>query len=246
MKHRKELDRLLRDQASTYNADHLSEAMCYAQAIVRTENAIAVVSDLANGRSHIVAGDFGKSLGLDDYKHEDSIWESKILSLMTPDEQEQKYIAELRFFHYLRHLPKLKRPQYHLVSKLHFCQPDGHTRELLHRMYYIYSADCETVECAICLYSPLVFDFNGKSHAVNSVTGMSEELTTHTNGNILSRRERQILALIDSGMKSAEIADLLNISIHTVSRHRQEILSKLQVKNSHEACRRAKSMGIVS
>ncbi|MDE5846342.1 MAG: LuxR C-terminal-related transcriptional regulator [Muribaculaceae bacterium] len=45
--------------------------------------------------------------------------------------------------------------------------------------------------------------------------------------------------------QSAEIAGLLNISIHTVSRHRQEIISKLQVKNTHEACRLAKSMGLI-
>ena len=51
--------------------------------------------------------------------------------------------------------------------------------------------------------------------------------------------------MIDTGLKSAEIAAQLNISIHTVSRHRQEIIGKLQVKNTHEACRIAKSMGLL-
>ncbi|MDE5899935.1 MAG: LuxR C-terminal-related transcriptional regulator [Muribaculaceae bacterium] len=51
--------------------------------------------------------------------------------------------------------------------------------------------------------------------------------------------------IIDSGLKSSEIADRLNISIHTVSRHRQEILAKLQEKNSIEACRLAKSMELI-
>lgn len=58
-------------------------------------------------------------------------------------------------------------------------------------------------------------------------------------------RERQILAMIDKGMKSGEIAAQLHISIHTVSCHRQEIIGKLQVKNTHEACRIAKSMGLL-
>lgn len=58
-------------------------------------------------------------------------------------------------------------------------------------------------------------------------------------------RERQILAMVDKGMKSGEIAAQLHISIHTVSRHRQEIIGKLQVKNTHEACRIAKSMGLL-
>ncbi|MDE7409673.1 MAG: LuxR C-terminal-related transcriptional regulator, partial [Muribaculaceae bacterium] len=70
-----------------------------------------------------------------------------------------------------------------------------------------------------------------------------EELTSAANDAIISKRERQILQLIASGMESMEIAAALNISKNTVSRHRQEILAKLQVKNSIEACRLASSMG---
>ncbi len=95
------------------------------------------------------------------------------------------------------------------------------------------------------LYGPLPFDFKGKSHVVNTVTGITEELSVENNNSVLGNRERQVLMLIDSGLKSSEIADRLNISIHTVSRHRQEILAKLQVKNSIEACRVAKSMELI-
>lgn len=112
-------------------------------------------------------------------------------------------------------------------------------------MCYIFDENCEDLKYAICIYGPLTFDFKGKSFAVNSITGIKEELTASGNDSILSRRERQILAMIDTGMKSSEIAGLLNISIHTVSRHRQEIIGKLQVKNTYEACRMAKSMGLL-
>lgn len=80
---------------------------------------------------------------------------------------------------------------------------------------------------------------------VNSFTGVSEELTVSGDQSILSRREKQVLTLIDSGKRSHEIAGILSISKNTVSRHRQEILAKLQVKNSMEACRLAKSMKII-
>ena len=46
-------------------------------------------------------------------------------------------------------------------------------------------------------------------------------------------------------MTSKAIADRLCISVHTVSRHRQEILSKLQVGNSTEAIRIARQLGII-
>jgi DNA-binding CsgD family transcriptional regulator len=52
---------------------------------------------------------------------------------------------------------------------------------------------------------------------------------------LLSRREKEILILIGRGKSSKEIAEELSLSIHTVSRHRQNILQKLQVSNSAQA-----------
>lgn len=89
------------------------------------------------------------------------------------------------------------------------------------------------------------YPINKNSFVVNSITGITEELTASDNDGILSPRECQVLSLIDTGMKSADIARQLDISIHTVSLHRQEIIGKLQVKNSHEACRMAKAMKII-
>jgi DNA-binding CsgD family transcriptional regulator len=62
----------------------------------------------------------------------------------------------------------------------------------------------------------------------------------------LSRREREILKLVQEGMPSKEIAEKLYISIHTVNTHRQRILEKLEVSNSHEAIQYATSLGILN
>lgn len=242
---RKTLDRLLRPENSVEGGIPLSDIIADMRFRARVENVLIVVSDMAEGKSHIIAGGFARNLDIGEYQQENSIWESKILSLMSAEEQEEKYIAELRFFHYLRHLPKSKKTDYYLVSKLRFRFADGDIHDVLHRMYYIYDDNREYLRYAICIYGPLTFDFKGKSFAVNSITGIKEELTASGNDSVLSRRERQILTMIDTGMKSAEIAGQLNISIHTVSRHRQEIIGKLQVKNTHEACRIAKSMGLL-
>lgn len=242
---RKTLDRLLRPENSVESGIPLSDIMADMRFRARVENVLIVVSDMAEGKSHIIAGGFARNLDIGEYQQENSIWESKILSLMSAEEQEEKYIAELRFFHYLRHLPKSKKTDYYLVSKLRFRFADGDIHDVLHRMYYIYDDNREYLRYAICIYGPLTFDFKGKSFAVNSITGIKEELAASGNDSVLSRRERQILTMIDTGMKSAEIAGQLNISIHTVSRHRQEIIGKLQVKNTHEACRIAKSMGLL-
>ena len=46
-------------------------------------------------------------------------------------------------------------------------------------------------------------------------------------------------------MMSKEIASTLSISINTVNRHRQNILEKLHVSNSIEACRIAKGLKLL-
>lgn len=242
---RETLDKLFRSENKADGGMPLADTIDNMRFWARVENVLIVISDMAEGKSHIIAGGFARNLDIGEYKHENSIWESKILSLMSPEEQEEKYIAELRFFHFLRHLPKSKKRDYFLISKLRFRFADGNIHDVLHRMYYIYDENGEELRFAICIYGPLPFDFKGKCFAVNSLTGIKEELTASGNDSILSRRERQILAMIDTGMKSAEIAVQLNISIHTVSRHRQEIVGKLQVKNTHEACRLAKSIGLL-
>lgn len=242
---RKTLDKLLRSENKAVGSISLSDIIANMRFWAQIENVLIVVSDMAEGKSHIFAGSFARNLDIGEYQQENSIWESKILSLMSTEEQEEKYIAELRFFHYLRHLPKSKRTDYYLMSKLRFRYADGDNHDVLHRMYYVYDENYENLRFAICFYGPLPFDFKGKSFAVNSVTGIKEELTVSRNNSILSRRESQILTMIDTGMRSAEIADLLSISVHTVSRHRQEIIKKLQVKNTHEACRLAKSMELI-
>ncbi|WP_353885389.1 LuxR C-terminal-related transcriptional regulator [uncultured Bacteroides sp.] len=75
--------------------------------------------------------------------------------------------------------------------------------------------------------------------------GQMTEIGKQDSTRILSVREKQVLSLIDKGLTSKKIAETLSISINTVSRHRQEILGKLQVKNSIEACRVAKDLKLI-
>ena len=241
----KKLNQLLKSQSFNGGTIDVSQLLDYAKNISQIENVTVVVSDMRCGISRIFPGKFGFVLGVSNYVEENSIWEKAILNLMTEKQREEKYLAELRFFNFLRHVPRHARPDYYLVSKLRMTAATGDTIDVIHRMYYIYADDSETVTHALCLYGRPTFDFIGKNRIVNSFTGVSEELTASGDSSILSRREKQVLTLIDSGKRSYEIADILSISKNTVSRHRQQILAKLQVKNSMEACRIAKAMKII-
>lgn len=241
----KKLNQLLKSQSFNGGTIDVSQLLDYAKNISQIENVTVVVSDMRRGISRIFPGKFGIVLGVSNYAEENSIWEKAILNLMTEKQREEKYLAELRFFNFLRHVPRHARPDYYLVSKLRMKAATGDTIDVIHRMYYIYADDSETVTHALCLYGRPTFDFIGKNRIVNSFTGISEELTASGDSSILSRREKQVLTLIDSGKRSYEIADILSISKNTVNRHRQQILAKLQVKNSMEACRIAKTMKII-
>lgn len=62
----------------------------------------------------------------------------------------------------------------------------------------------------------------------------------------LSPREKTIVKLLTEGKTHKEIADLLNISIFTVHRHRDKILRKLNLKKLADLIRYALSRGIIT
>ena len=205
----------------------------------RMENAIAVLSDLRSNTSHIYYGGFSQMLGIGGNRKDSrlpSIWEEEIFYLLHPDDLAGKHLQELCFFNFIKHQPKKKRQDYYLMSKLRMRTGSNDYIPVLHRMFYIPSPTNDSLWLALCLYSPLPFDMPAQCMIINSVNGQTQELQKHNNTRILSTREKQVLSLIDKGLSSKNIAEMLSISIHTVSRHRQEILSKLMVRNSIEAC----------
>jgi DNA-binding NarL/FixJ family response regulator len=61
----------------------------------------------------------------------------------------------------------------------------------------------------------------------------------------LTTREKEVLQLIAEGMTNPEIADALFISPHTVTRHRANLMKKLNVHNRVELVKVANSRGLI-
>ena len=57
---------------------------------------------------------------------------------------------------------------------------------------------------------------------------------TRSKSELLSKREKEVLLLISSGMSNQQIADKLHLSKRTVDKHRENILAKTQTKNTAE------------
>lgn len=61
----------------------------------------------------------------------------------------------------------------------------------------------------------------------------------------LTAREREVLQLIAAGHTTQEVADILSISPHTATRHRANLMQKLDVHNQVELVRAAVARGLV-
>lgn len=226
----------------------LEKCQLLAQVYANMENALAVLSDMHANSSYIYYGGFARTMGFlptTEGQRIGSIWEEDILRRIHPDDLYSKYLLELRFFHFVKHLPRSKRGDYYLMEKLRMRDVQGNYLPVCHRMFYIAFPFEATARFALCLYTPLSFEVSQNGCVVHSTTGRLMELEKRNDARILSEREKQVLRLIDKGMTSKHIADELSISTNTVSRHRQEILGKLKVKNSIEACRVAKELEII-
>ena len=61
----------------------------------------------------------------------------------------------------------------------------------------------------------------------------------------LTAREKEVLQLIGEGLTNAKIAETLYISPHTVTRHRANLMQKLNVHNRVELVKVASSRGLI-
>lgn len=225
----------------------LNECQHIASIYAQMENALAVLCDMKTNISYIFYGGISEKLGLSERANIQtihSIWEEDIFSRVHPKDLPKKHLDELRFYHFMKNVPIKKRPDYYLVSNLRMLDNLGKYINVLHRMFYLLSESNGSIRIAMCLYSLSVSSLS-EQFIVNSVNGKIIELEKQDYNNILTVREKRILNLINEGKMSKDIAQILSISIYTVSRHRQNILEKLQVNNSIEACRVAKELSLL-
>jgi len=81
-----------------------------------------------------------------------------------------------------------------------------------------------------------------------STTESVSDLTTevHQDLDVLSKRERQVLEMVAEGLSTPQIAEHLEISPKTVSRHRERIMNKLNLHSATELVKFAIRTGLIS
>lgn len=247
---KQKLSRKLADGVQHVSAEDTGAKAFYEQVAAnyaQMEGAIAVLSDMRKNSSSIYYGCFAQALGISGQEQTasvSSIWEEHLLRMVHPDDLHDKYLQELWFLGFVLQQRPAQRSHYHLECELRMRYRQGNYLPVRHRMFYVFDKKSSRPWLALCLYQPMPTSLSAKAVIVSSADGKTTEIDNGDTAQLLSGRERQILQCIAQGLTSKEIAARLCISIHTVNRHRQDILLRLNVKNSVEACQVAKGLSL--
>ena len=161
-----------------------------------------------------------------------------IEKLVHPDDLEVVRRIDKKVWEFLETLPEEEKLTYKYIYEMRVLDRGKYVR-MIYQMRILAFKDDNFLGMGIIDLAPeqsanTSVRFQIKNCLTDEIVPFTIESATDV---LLTPREREILALAKEGMLSKEISEKLNISIHTVNRHRQNILEKLKVDNIIEAIR---------
>ena len=162
--------------------------------------------------------------------------EIDIEKLVYPDDWEVVRRIDKKVWEFLNTLPEEEKLAYKYIYELRVLERGKYVR-MIYQMRILAFKEDNFLAMGIIDIAPeqsanTSVRFQIKNCLTDEIVPFAIESAADT---LLTPREREVLALAKEGMFSKEISEKLNISIHTVNRHRQNILEKLQVDNMIEA-----------
>ena len=164
--------------------------------------------------------------------------ELNIENLVHPDDLEVVKRIDKKVWEFLDTLPEEEKLTYKYIYEMRVLDRGKYVRMIYQTRLLAFKDDNFLAMGMIDLAPEQSANTSVRFQIKNCLTDEVVPFTIETATDVLlTPREREILALAKEGMFSKEISEKLNISIHTVNRHRQNILEKLQVDNIIEAIR---------
>ena len=164
--------------------------------------------------------------------------ELNIENLVHPDDLEVVRRIDKKVWEFLDTLPEEEKLTYKYIYEMRILDRGKYVRMIYQTRLLAFKDDNFLAMGMIDLAPEQSTNTSVRFQIKNCLTDEVVPFTIETATDVLlTPREREILALAKEGMFSKEISKKLNISIHTVNRHRQNILEKLQVDNMIEAIR---------
>lgn len=226
---------------------NLKKCLQIAEAYALAENAIVSMGDSIRNCSYCFFGGLADVLGLSAGERcptIPSLYEEFIFNRANQEDLMLRHAHELAYIHFTKNKTPEERRSYILSDSLRMLDKDGVWHTIRHRMFSLEGTIDGCYWLNMCVYT-LCIDNLDKPKIVNTRTGECRVLTNDDYVKLLSSREIAVLKLINNGLQSKEIAERLYISVNTVHRHRQNIMTKLKVGNAIEACKVARAMGLI-
>ena len=182
---------------------------------------------------------FGRYYYVTEYVEDiDAPQELDIEKLVHPDDLEVVRRIDKKVWEFLDTLPEKEKLTYKYIYEMRVLDRGKYVRMIYQTRLLAFKDDnflaMGMIDLAPEQSANTSVRFQIKNCLTDEVVPFTIESATDV---LLTPREREVLALAKEGMFSKEISEKLNISIHTVNRHRQNILEKLQVDNIIEAIR---------
>ena len=221
--------------------------------VSEVESNCLVITDAASDQCYIFGGSFASFIGISEnnsyFSEVNSSDEDIIYGRIHPEDLVDKRMLEYEFLKFIDTIWDDTKLSYKATCRMRMQNRDGQ---------YIYVDNSTRVArlspkgkmwlilCSYNLSPNQSYSYGITPNIINLQTG---DITTielkDKRKEILTNREKEILTLIKEGKPSKQIASILGISIHTVNRHRQNILEKLSVGNSVEAIRACSMMKLL-
>lgn len=250
---RKELDSIYRSQnldSEVLSQDVISECQRLIAICTDVDGDCRVITDASCDRCWIFGGRIGRLFGITrEMTTVESSDEDEIYSRIHPEDLVDKRMLEYEFFNLVDSLPADNKTAYKATCIIRMRDNAGDYVTVSNSTQILRLSPLGKIWLILCRYDIPFAEKKSRGISAcisNNATGerIFPELSDKKK-HILTEREKQVLGLIKEGKPSKIIAGELQISVHTVNRHRQNILEKLNVGNSHEAIMAAYAMKLM-
>ena len=253
---RKELDQIYSLQnldKETLDSAEIEKCKGMVENMTSVTNACYVITDAACDHCYLFGGGAASLLGIGDghYTYRDicSSDEDVIYNRLHPEDLVEKRMLEYEYFKFVHSLSPEEKTRYKAVCRIRIKDKDGQYRIFDNSTQIMKPSPAGKIWLILCGYD--LSPNQRPEHDINPriINNHSGEIINFSfsdkKKHVLSDREKEVLMLIKEGNPSKRIADILGISVHTVNRHRQNILERLSVGNSVEAIMAATVMGLL-
>ena len=253
---RKELNAIYASQLlekEDLDSGQLAQAVARIESYAMTNGGCCVVTDASADRCYIFGGGFCHLMGISDectlHTEVDSSDEGAIYMRLHPEDLVEKRMLEYEYFKFVDSLPGEEKTRHKATCTIRIRNSEGNYIRVTNSTQVLVPSPAGKIWLILCCYD--------LSSSQEPTSGISPRIVNNTTGEIitistedrrrrvLTEREKEILRLIQQGKPSKQIADILEISIHTVSRHRQNIIEKLSVGSTVEAIMAATAMRLL-